>query len=124
MLCDLDVKLVNSSVYAGIFLYRLSDNQESQTRICDLFCMHGSMFKRKRMDSLGNLIDKLTIINIRIWMAEDIKRAKDATDKQIADATRITNIANQQRNNLIEEIDKIMGLNTGQGSTKMYGKTI
>jgi len=76
------------------------------------------------MDTLGNLIDRLTIVNIRIWMAEDIKRAKDATDKQIADATRITNIANQQRNNLIEEIDKIMGLNTGQGSTKMYGKTI
>jgi hypothetical protein len=73
-------------------------------------------------ETIGNLIDKLTICNIRIWMAEDIKRDKKATDKQIADATRLTNKVNQQRNNLIEEIDKHFGVETGQGSTKIYGK--
>ena len=83
------------------------------------------------MDTIGSLIDKLTVVNIRIWMAEDIKRNKSATDKQIADATKITNIANQQRNDLIQEIDekindmissgKVQKL-YGQGSTKMYGK--
>ena len=46
------------------------------------------------MDTVGNLIDKLTIANIRIWMAEDIKRDKNASDKQIADATRVTNVVN------------------------------
>jgi predicted lactoylglutathione lyase len=84
------------------------------------------------MDTIGNLIDKLTIVNIRIWMAEDIKRAPDATDKQIADATRVTNIANSQRNDLIQEIDETINqmIATGkpqklykQGSTKMYGKS-
>ena len=30
------------------------------------------------METIGNLIDKLTIANIRIWMAEDIKRDKNA----------------------------------------------
>lgn len=75
------------------------------------------------METLGNLIDKLTIVNIRIWMAEDVKRDKGASDKQIADATRVTNVANQNRNNLIEEIDNMFGCkNYGQGSTKMYGK--
>ena len=83
------------------------------------------------MDTIGNLIDKLTIVNIRIWMAEDIKRDKNASDKKIADATRLTNIANSQRNDLIQEIDEkinSMVLNGeiqklyGQGSTKMYGK--
>jgi hypothetical protein len=75
------------------------------------------------MDTIGNLIDKLTIVNIRIWMAEDIKRDKSASDKQIADATRITNTANQLRNDLIQEIDQVLGdKNYGQGSTKMYGK--
>ena len=54
------------------------------------------------METVGNLIDKLTIANIRIWMAEDIKRNPDATDKQIADATRLTNTCNQQRNDLIQ----------------------
>jgi predicted lactoylglutathione lyase len=83
------------------------------------------------MDTVGNLIDKLTIANIRIWMAEDIKRDKSATDKQIADATRITNVVNSLRTDLIQEIDEALNemVSTGklqklykQGATKMYGK--
>ncbi len=82
-------------------------------------------------DTIGNLIDKLTIVNIRIWTAEDVKRKKNATDKEIADACRITNVANSQRNDLIQEIDESLNhmIETGnlqklykQGSTKMYGK--
>lgn len=83
------------------------------------------------MDTIGNLIDKLTIANIRIWMAEDIKRDKNATDKQIVDATRITNVVNTLRTDLIQEIDEVLNemIAAGrlqklykQGSTKMYGK--
>jgi hypothetical protein len=83
------------------------------------------------METIGNLIDKLTIANIRIWMAEDIKRNKDATDTQIANATRITNVANSYRTDLIQEIDEKLNemIETGklqklykQGATKMYGK--
>ena len=84
------------------------------------------------MDTLGNLIDKLTICNIRIWMAEDIKRDAKATDKSIVNATKITNTANCQRTDLIQEIDEKINhmISTGelqklyrQGSTKMYGRT-
>lgn len=83
------------------------------------------------MDTIGNLIDKLTIANIRIWMAEDIKRDSNATDSQIANATRITNTVNSYRTDLIQEIDESINemVSTGklqklykQGSTKMYGK--
>lgn len=83
------------------------------------------------METIGNLIDKLTIANIRIWMAEDIKRDKNATDKQIADATRVTNVVNSLRTDLIQEIDEAVNemVSTGklqklykQGATKMYGK--
>jgi hypothetical protein len=83
------------------------------------------------METIGNLIDKLTIANIRIWMAEDIKRNKDATDTQIANATRTTNVANSYRTDLIQEIDEKLNemVETGklqklykQGATKMYGK--
>lgn len=83
------------------------------------------------MNTIGNLIDQLTVVNLRIWMAEDIKRNPKASDKEIADATRITNVANQQRNDLIQEIDEKLNhmVETGQlqktykqGSTKMYGK--
>ena len=81
------------------------------------------------MDTIGNLIDKLSIVNIRIWMEENKKRDKTATDKQIADATRATNICNQQRNDLIQEIDEVMNhmFESGklqklykQGTTKNY----
>jgi hypothetical protein len=83
------------------------------------------------METIGNLIDKLTIANLRIWMCEDIKRDSKASDEQIAKATRTTNIVNQQRNDLIQAIDESINemINTGktqklygQGSTKMYGK--
>jgi len=81
------------------------------------------------MDTFGNVIDKLTIVNLKIWKYEDIKR--EATDdKIIADATRKTNILNQQRNDLIQEIDEMLidaanGIikfkNYKQGETKNYG---
>jgi len=83
------------------------------------------------VDTLGNLIDKLTIANIRIWNAEDIKRKSNATDKEIADACRITNVVNSLRNDLIQDIDETINhlISTGelqklykQGSTKIYGK--
>ena len=83
------------------------------------------------MNTIGNLIDQLSVVNIRIWMAEDIKRDPDASDTKIADATRITNKANSYRNNLIQEIDEKINhlIETGelqtlynQGSHKMYGK--
>jgi len=86
--------------------------------------------KLYNMDTVGNLIDKLTIANIRIWMAEDIKRDASATDKQIADATRVTNVVNTLRTDLIQEIDETINemVKTGeqqklykQGTTKMYG---
>jgi predicted lactoylglutathione lyase len=64
-------------------------------------------------------------------MAEDIKRDKNTTDKQIADATRVTNVVNSLRTDLIQEIDEKLNEMVGagklqklykQGSTKMYGK--
>lgn len=79
--------------------------------------------------TLGNLIDQLSVVNIRIWMAEDIKRNCTSSDADIVKATEITNIVNQQRNDLIQAIDE--GLNElaqgklqklyKQGSTKLYG---
>ena len=82
------------------------------------------------METIGNLIDELTICNLRIWMAEDIKRDPKASDRKIANATRVTNVCNQKRNDLIEAIDIRMNEIAegkkqkiyGQGSTKMYGK--
>ena len=81
------------------------------------------------METLGNLIDKLSITNIRMWFLEDIKRDSN-DDHAIAEATKKTNIVNQQRTDLIQEIDEFMlGLLDGsitmknykQGELKKYG---
>jgi hypothetical protein len=72
------------------------------------------------METPGSLIDKLTIVNIKIFKAEDIKR-DGGTDKAIADATRLTNKLNKYRNDLIAEIDNLFGFDN-PNSIKMYGK--
>lgn len=88
------------------------------------------------MDTIGNLIDKLVVCNLRVWHAEDMKRdakkekSKMVSNQLIAMATDITNMANQHRNDLIQEIDeKLNEIAEGkkqklykQGETKMYGK--
>lgn len=82
------------------------------------------------MDTIGSLIDKLTVVNLKIWNYEDVKRLSD-DDHVIAEATRKTNTLNQQRNDLIEEIDTlIVDVVVGNkkmknykiGGTKLYGK--
>ena len=72
------------------------------------------------METMGSLIDKLTIINLKIWKFEDVKRiAKD--DIIIADATKKTNILNQQRNDIIQEIDELLEVVVcGKNKIKLY----
>jgi len=73
------------------------------------------------MDTAGSLIDKLSIVNIKIFKAEDAKRDPDATDEEIASSTRLTNRLNKHRNDLIGELDDILGFEN-DGNIKMYGK--
>jgi hypothetical protein len=82
-------------------------------------------------DTIGSLIDKLTVCNIRIWMAEDLIRNENSTDEEIIKANKISNYSNSYRNDLIQEIDEKINhmIETGelqklykQGSTKMYGR--
>lgn len=84
------------------------------------------------METLGNFIDQLSIVNIKIYFCENTKRDPGASDAQIAEATRKTNIFNKLRNDLIEQIDVKINhmVSTGelqqlysQGSTKMYGES-
>ena len=80
--------------------------------------------------TIGNLIDQLSICNQRIWMLEDKRRDKDASDKELLDANAKIAALNPLRNDLIQAIDE--GLNKiaegkkqklyGQGSMKIYGK--
>ena len=57
------------------------------------------------METLGSLIDKLSVTNIKLYHQEDISQEEGAGDKQVADAKRKISVLNRQRNALIEEID-------------------
>ncbi len=57
------------------------------------------------METLGSLTDKLSIVNLKLYHAEDIAQEEGAGDKQIADAKKKISVLNRQRNALIEEID-------------------
>lgn len=78
--------------------------------------------------SPGNLIDQLSIINIKIFMLENVKRDNAQSDSVLAEATRKTNPLNEQRNKLILAIDeafnKVAGgekITINGVNTKIYG---
>lgn len=59
------------------------------------------------MDTLGSLSDKLQVVNNKLWHQEEIAHALGADDKVVAAAKRNINILNNQRNDLIQEIDEL-----------------
>jgi hypothetical protein len=69
-------------------------------------------------ETLGSLVDKLTIANIRLWHLEDVRR-----DRSLADADRLRAAdaiaeVNSQRNDLMDEIDNFLFL-AAQGKVKL-----
>lgn len=74
------------------------------------------------------MIDRLITANTKIYHQEDIKRNPNATDAEIAEATRKTNKLNVERNDLIDSLDLAYNeLAEGKkqklyGSNKSYGK--
>lgn len=57
------------------------------------------------METLGSLIDKLSIINLKIWHAEEVAHNPEASDKEIANAKKNINRLNNMRTGFVEEID-------------------
>jgi len=63
----------------------------------------------------------LSIINLKLWHMEDEARRKDVDDSHIADAKRKIDILNQQRNDLIEELDELfLDVISGKKKMKVY----
>lgn len=60
-------------------------------------------------DTIGSLIDKLTIINLKLWHVQDAvhKAAAGRTALSAEDTARLADL-NVQRNNLMDEIDQML----------------
>jgi hypothetical protein len=60
------------------------------------------------METIGSAIDKLTIANIRLWHLEDRRRDRSLTDSEWLEAADQVSEVNSERNQLIEEIGRLL----------------
>ena len=61
-------------------------------------------------DTIGDLVDKLTIANIRLWMLEDARREycntnETKTEEEIKNFLNKVSKTNRERNDLIDQIN-------------------
>jgi len=59
--------------------------------------------------SIGQLIDELSIINIRCWTAQEKLMNETLSDKERLDAAIVAQKANVKRSGLVNAIDEILG---------------
>ena len=64
--------------------------------------------KKQPVRRLGQLIDKLSSKNLELWNLEDEVRRTDVSNAHIVKTKRKIDIANQIRNDLIDEIDTLL----------------
>jgi DNA invertase Pin-like site-specific DNA recombinase len=62
----------------------------------------------KMAETLGSLVDKLTIANIRLWHLEDVRRDKTLSSQKRLAAADMVSIVNGERNDLMDEIDEFI----------------
>jgi hypothetical protein len=66
-------------------------------------------------DTIGDMIDKLTIANIRLWNLEDERRELSLTENKLQDTETKTflkriSATNKERNSLIDQINGALGV--------------
>lgn len=58
-------------------------------------------------ETLGSLIDKLTIANCRLWHLEELRRDRSRPDRDRLAAADKVSAVNLERNALVDEIDEL-----------------
>ena len=59
-------------------------------------------------ETLGSLIDKLSIKNLRYWHIDEVLQAKDASDPQMEELKAKRDLVDSQRKDLLGEIDAFL----------------
>ena len=71
--------------------------------------------------TIGNLLDELTVTNLRCWFAQDDIMNPSLSDGERLDAAVRAQEANKKRNALIRAIDKRLGEGKFTVAEKKYG---
>ena len=69
--------------------------------------------------SIGQLVDDLSIANIKIWHLQDRLSAGD-DDKKVAEAARQIIVENTYRCNLVRAIDQALGQEASYSEVKLF----
>jgi len=70
------------------------------------------------VEKLGSLADKLARKNMELWALEDEVRRSDVSDAVIVRTKRAIDLANQERNDLIDGIDTLLEKTVKKKRTK------
>ena len=62
------------------------------------------------MDTVGSVIDKLTVVNIKIFHLVDIIEDANSNDLEVANAARKAQALNRERSKLINEINESLNV--------------
>lgn len=74
------------------------------------------------MDTIGSLVDKLAIANIRLWHLEERRRDMSLPDHERLKAADMVAVVNNQRNALIDEIDQLLQKSVASGEVPQSPK--
>ena len=104
-----------------IFKFKVSELIEKQ--LDDVFKWHIKLPESDHAEVTDflSLVSKQHFFNFELWHQEDMARDSDAPDSKIAAVKRTIDVLNQQRNDLIEQIDQYL-LNILQKKNVQYVK--
>jgi hypothetical protein len=69
---------------------------------------------------IAELIDRLIILNLKIWHLEEAIRDPDMSNEEVGKITRVLTTINEQGTAIKAEIDELVG--AGLQDLKVYGK--
>jgi hypothetical protein len=74
------------------------------------------------MQTIAGVVDQLIVANIRIWHLIDRQRSEDLSQEIRLDAALKVDKVNQQRNGLIDELDKMIDNAIQKGTAPKFEK--
>ena len=88
-----------------------------EVRICDekiKMYTNANVSSSDAIKNLGEAVSELACRNIKIWHLEDEVRRTDLPDSTIVQTKRKIDTTNQERNDLMDKVDKILSQGSGE----------
>jgi len=88
-----------------------------EARICDekiKMYTNTNVSPSDAIKNLGEAVSELALRNIKLWHLEDEVRRTDLSDSTIVQTKRKIDTTNQERNDLMDRVDKILSHSSGE----------